>query len=81
MEKLYKIVNYETGEVATISGLPECRSLALKEYYKRACSWARDNVRWGMIGIDDPRKIRHRNRGVHLYACIDDMVVYQIELT
>jgi hypothetical protein len=80
MEKMYKIINYETGEVAEISALPENRSYALKWYYKRALSWARDNVRCGYIGIDEPRKIRHRRRGVHLYRIIDYMVVGEIPL-
>ena len=80
MEKLYKIVNYETGEVAIGSALPENRSYLLKWYYKRALSWARDNVRYGYIGIDEPRKIRHRKRGVHLYRLIDEMVVGEIPL-
>jgi hypothetical protein len=81
MELLYRIVNYETGEVAELSALPENRSYALKWYYKRACSWARDNVRCGLIGIDDERKIRHRKRGVHLYAIKDGIPAYRIELT
>ena len=38
MEKMYRIVNYETGEAAEISALPENRSYALKWYYKRALS-------------------------------------------
>lgn len=80
MEQLYKIVNYETGEIAIGSALPENRSYLLKWYYHRALSWARDNVRCGYIGVDNSRCIRHRRRGVHLYRLIDEMVVGEIPL-
>lgn len=77
MEKQFKIINYETGEVAELSALPENRSYALKWYYKRALSWARDNVRYGYIGIGG----RHRpHRGVHLYAYVNGEVAYEIPL-
>lgn len=75
MEKIYRIINYETGEVAEISALPENRSYALRWYYKRALSWARNNVRYGMVGVT---KIRHK--GVHLFGLDGGMIAWEIPL-
>jgi hypothetical protein len=75
MEKLYRIINYETGEVAEVSALPENRSYALRWYYKRALSWARDNVRCGMVGVT-----KMPNRGVHLFGLDGGMIAWEVHL-
>ena len=77
MEKMYRIVNYETGEVAEVSALPENRSYVLGWYYKRALSWVRDNVRCGYIGAGNRQ---YPKRGVHLYALKDGEITKEIPL-
>lgn len=78
MEQMYKVVNYETGEVFTGSALPENRSYLCGVYYRKALSIARDNVRCGMLGVGG----RHRpHRGVHLYALADGMVAWEVTLS
>ena len=77
MEKCYRIVNCETGEVAEVSALPQYRSYALKWFYKRACSWIRDNYRCGLYGAGN---MHNRDRGVHLYAIRDGIIAYEIPL-
>lgn len=77
MEKCYRIVNCETGEVMEVSALPQYRSYVLKWYYKRACSLVRENCRYGMCGAGG---MHNKNKGVHLYALRDEMVAYEIPL-
>lgn len=80
MIELYRVINYETGEVYTFFNIEENRSYSLKQAYNRALSAARRNKHYGYIGIDDARKIRHRKRGVHLYGIADDMIVCEVPL-
>lgn len=77
MEKMYRIVNYETGEVAEGSALPQYRSYLCGWYYRRALSWARDNVRCGLLGIGG---LHNPKRGVHLYALVGGMVAWEVRL-
>lgn len=77
MEKCYRIVNCETGVVSEVSALPQYRSYALKRFYKRACSWVRENYRYGLYGAGG---MHNKDRGVHLYALRDGMVAYEIPL-
>lgn len=77
MQEMYKIVNYETGEVLTGSALPENRSYLCGWYYHRALSLARSNVREGLIGIGG----KHRpNRGIHMYALENGAVAWEVSL-
>lgn len=78
MEHMYKIVNYELGEVYNLLIPSKDRSYCCGLYYRKALSVARDNVRCGMIGVGG----RHRpHRGVHLYALADGMVAWEVSLS
>ena len=80
MIELYRVINYETGEVYTFFNIAEYSSYSLKQAYSRALSAARRNKHYGYIGIDDARKIHHRKRGVHLYCIVDNMIVCEVPL-
>lgn len=75
MQTLYRLVNFETGEIAEGSAMPEHRSFVCGIYYRKALSWARDNVRCGLLGLSKCHK-----RGVHLYAIANGLVAWEVRL-